>query len=65
MQKKTCSQCGESKDINLFHFRKDSPDGHAHQCAECNRKNSRTGYRNRTGTPVREPLLDFQYQSQP
>ena len=35
---KECNRCNVSKDINCFHKREDSPDGHRNQCKQCKKE---------------------------
>ena len=37
MDEKKCTKCGETKPLDGFARRKDSRDGHCHQCKECTR----------------------------
>jgi hypothetical protein len=32
---KTCSRCGEEKDLRLFHRDSSKPDGHRAMCVDC------------------------------
>lgn len=46
MDKKTCSKCGESKDLDCFARRKDSKDGYRGMCRVCQKLERQKYYKN-------------------
>jgi hypothetical protein len=41
---KSCVTCGESKELELFYKRKDSPDGYRNDCKSCRKGKSHSNY---------------------
>lgn len=55
---KTCTKCGQEKDLKEFHKDKHNPDGLTYACKEC-RNNSYNTYYKKTGYNIyKDPVTD-------